>query len=146
MKPKQKNNENQKKKIINTTIRKPVTSPKTLLSGKWMIAEMSEWDKEFCDQEIKAYIAIKGNGGEFQFGLVCGNMDGEFINSPFGAVFDFTFLGNDECDETSGDGWLRTIDGKIANGEIRFHEGDKSSFTARKIMAKEKHSKKEAKK
>ncbi len=118
---------------------------KTLLAGKWRITGMEVWDKEDYDTYVKAHITINRNGmGEFKFCVVECDMNGEFKNTLEDAVFDFTFLGNDEMDETSGDGWLRTIDGKKAEGRIRFHDGDKSWFSARKIAVKERPSKKEA--
>ena len=133
----------QKKRPINSLTHKSAISPKALLSGKWRIVEMDMCGKKFTDEDVKAHISIHKDGsGEFQFGYVnADDMNGDFINTPFGAVFDFTFLGSDECDETSGDGWINTIDGKMAEGEIRYHEGDKSGFTARKINAKRKSGK-----
>lgn len=145
---KQKNDDDQKKRRSSLWAYKHPIHAKTLLAGKWHIIEMSGWDKEVIDEDVKAYISIQKNGsGEFRFCYVNGDdVNGEFKNSPYGAVFDFTFIGSDECDETSGDGWLRTIDGKIAEGQIRFHNGDKSGFRARKIITKEKNAIREAKK
>lgn len=95
---------------------------------------MTDFDRKDIDMEVKAHITIeRGGSGEFQFLLVHGNISGEFVHTPSGALFDFTWLGNDECDEASGDGWIRSMDGRKAEGKIRFHCGDTHPFQARKI-------------
>jgi len=45
---------------------------------------------------------------------------------------DFTFEGSDEGDQVSGRGWAK-IEGKQMVGQIVFHLGDESGFTAKKI-------------
>lgn len=75
-----------------------------------------------------AFIVFDGKGGgAFAFGCVTGQLHCRDI--PDGV--DFTWQGNDEMDEASGDGWAELQeDGAIA-GEIRFHNGDDSTFIAR---------------
>ncbi len=42
-------------------------------ADKWRITEMEQWDIEYMDMEVEAYIQIDPqNSGEFQFGLVSG--------------------------------------------------------------------------
>jgi hypothetical protein len=42
---------------------------------------MELWDEDYFNMEVQAYIQIKSNGiGEFQFGLVSGQIDGEIAN------------------------------------------------------------------
>ena len=49
-------------------------------SGKWRITEMEMWDRDYFDMEVEAYIQINANGsGEFQFGLVCGQIRGKCL-------------------------------------------------------------------
>ena len=106
-------------------------------SGTWRIVKMSNWDEEYCNMEVQAFINIKKSGaGEFQFGLVSGSMSGEFIQRDGDKIFDFTWEGSDECDESSGDGWMKIKKDGTAEGEIRFHEGDKSMFWAKKRDSK----------
>ncbi len=101
--------------------------------GKWRIIKMSEWDREYCDMEVKAYILIEGGGsGEFQFGLVSGSICGDFKKIHEECLFDFTWEGNEEYDAVSGDGWMEIRGNGTAEGEIRFHGGDKSMFWAKK--------------
>ncbi len=143
MKPKQKKNENQKKKLTNYLIYKPATSPKNLLAGKWRIIKMTDFNQKDVDEEVKAHIIIERGGcGEFQFILVRGDISGEFSQTQSGALFDFTWLGNDECDEASGDGWIHSMNGTKAEGKIRFHCGDTYEFQAKKIFPPKKHQRK----
>ena len=105
-------------------------------SGKWRITEMSEWDKEFCDMEVKAFIGIGiGGGGEFQFGLVQGSICGELKKRGDGRIFDFTWEGGDDSNEASGDGWMELLGSNTAQGVIRFHGGDSSRFLAKRKKA-----------
>ncbi|MDQ1318026.1 MAG: hypothetical protein QG588_1682, partial [Candidatus Poribacteria bacterium] len=47
-------------------------------TGTWHIYEMENWDEGYFNMEVQAYITIDSSyGGEFQFGLVYGNIDGE---------------------------------------------------------------------
>lgn len=101
--------------------------------GLWHIVKMSTWDKDYFNMEVRAYIKVeKSRSGEFQFGLVTGSIDGEFKKTAEGLVFDFTWAGSDECDEESGDGWMRISKDGTAEGELRIHNGDNSLFWAKK--------------
>jgi hypothetical protein len=101
-------------------------------SGKWRITEMEMWDSDYLDMEVEAYIKIDPNGsGEFQFGLVSGQIDGEVAKN--GERFEFTWDGSDECDPASGSGWLKVADKNLLNGRIKFHEGDSSDLVAKQI-------------
>lgn len=98
------------------------------LKGKWRITQMALWDRAFLDMLDPAYILFQGkDGGEFAFGCVTGQL--HCRNSSVGVTF--TWQGNDEMDEASGDGWAEIKpDGSLV-GEIRFHNGDDSTFVAR---------------
>jgi hypothetical protein len=49
-------------------------------TGTWHIYEMSNWDDEYFNMEVQAYIEIDEQGnGEFQFGLVHGYIDGDIV-------------------------------------------------------------------
>lgn len=102
--------------------------------GKWRITGMSDWDKEYCDMEVPAYIKIEKNlMGDFQFGLVSGQIDGRIVKRQGGEFFEFTWDGNDECDPASGSGWLMLKDDNIAEGEFKLHLEDDSAFKARRM-------------
>jgi len=99
------------------------------LIGKWRIIEMELWDKDFLDMMEPAYIAFDGKaGGEFAFGCVIGGL--HCRKAPDGV--EFTWEGNNEMDEASGDGWAELQKDGSLTGEIRFHNGDDSTFKARR--------------
>ena len=101
--------------------------------GKWHITKMSEWDNDYVNEEVQAFIAIEKSGsGEFHFGLVQGSMYGDFDKCDGHLIYDFTFDGSDECDPANGDGWMKVNPDGTAKGEIRFHMGDKSTFLAKR--------------
>ena len=67
--------------------------------GTWQIYEMEMWDEDYFNMEVQAYVRIDSEGlGEFQFGLVSGEIDGEIVEDGADERFEFTWEGNDECD------------------------------------------------
>ena len=95
--------------------------------GTWHITEMETWGDDYLNMEVQAYIRIRRDGsGEFQFGLVSGQIDGEVV----GDRFEFTWDGNDECDEASGSGWLEMESRNKLEGKIKIHHGDSSTLAA----------------
>jgi hypothetical protein len=101
---------------------------KVRLKGRWRIVETKLWDKDYLDMMEPAYIAFDGKtGGKFAFGCVTGNLHCRQTSSGIS----FTWEGNDEMDEASGDGWVKLRKDGSLKGEIRFHNGDDSTFKAR---------------
>jgi len=99
--------------------------------GTWHITEMEMWDEDYLNMEVQAYIRIRRDGsGDFQFGLVSGQIDGEVIKTADGDRFEFTWDGNDECDEASGSGWLEMESRNKLEGKIKIHHGDSSTLAA----------------
>lgn len=99
------------------------------LLGKWRITSMELWDAEFIDLLGPGYIRFDADGrGEFVFGAVQGGLD-----CHLGADdIHFTWEGSDEMDHACGDGDADLEEDGTLTGEIRFHHGDESSFTARR--------------
>jgi hypothetical protein len=103
------------------------------LIGLWHIYEMDMWDEDYFNMETQAYIEITPqNGGEFQFGLVTGSIDGDLEDNNGKERFAFTWDGADEMDEASGSGWLQLSSKDEVEGLIELHGGDRSTFKARK--------------
>lgn len=101
------------------------------LAGLWHIYEMEMWDESYLNMEVQAYIEIDEQGfGDFQFGLVTGQIDGELISDNSNLKLDFTWEGSDECDPASGSGWLKLKNKNQLEGKIKFHGGDSSMFLA----------------
>lgn len=95
--------------------------------GLWHITEMETWGDEYLNMKVHAYIRIRRDGGgDFQFGLVSGQIDEEVV----GDRFEFTWDGNDECDEASGSGWLEMESRNKLEGKIKIHHGDSSTLAA----------------
>jgi hypothetical protein len=98
------------------------------LTGKWRIVAMPDYEADFPDMVEPAYILFDGEGGgEFAFGCVTGSIYGA---GEANAV-EFIWDGNDEMDETSGDGWAELQSDGSITGQICFHRGDEANFTAR---------------
>ncbi|MBV8883814.1 MAG: hypothetical protein JO235_07415 [Chroococcidiopsidaceae cyanobacterium CP_BM_RX_35] len=103
-------------------------------AGTWHIYEMENWDEDYFNMEVQAYIEIDERGtGDFQFGLVTGQIDGEVVKDESGGKLEFTWEGGDENDEASGSVWLRLHDKDILEGKIKLHGGDSSLFLAKRV-------------
>lgn len=90
---------------------------------------MELWDAEFIDLLGSGYIQFDTDGrGEFAFGAVHGGLDCHFGSHSI----HFTWEGGDEMDHTCGDGDAELEDDGTITGDICFHLGDESSFTARR--------------
>src|SRR3954468_10460041 len=108
------------------------------LLGKWRIVEMALWDSDFLDLVEPAYIRFDARGrGEFVFGAVQGGLQCRYgparlhcRDAP--AVVRFTWQGSDEMDPVSGAGDAELDQDGLLTGEIRFHDGDDSTFEARR--------------
>jgi hypothetical protein len=99
--------------------------------GTWRITEMEQWDKDYIDEEVEAYIRFdKEEMGEFQFGCVRGVLDWEIVTGQGNARVDFSWEGDDEMHPVTGRGWARIEDNGGMFGRIAFHQGDRSWFRA----------------
>ena len=98
--------------------------------GNWRITEMEAWDAGYSDMAVPAHITIRNElTGEFQFGLVQGELDGRVETIDGTPRFDFSWSGFDENDPMSGRGWLRVESGQ-AEGRVFIHLGDDSGLKA----------------
>lgn len=98
--------------------------------GKWRITEMESWDADYFDMEVPAHLTIRKDlTGEFQFGLVQGELDGRVESNGDETRFEFSWSGFDENDPMTGRGWLQII-GDQAEGRIFMHLGDDSGLKA----------------
>ena len=98
------------------------------MKGKWRIVKMPDYTSDYPDMVEPAYISFDGKGGgQFTFGCVTGAIYG----AGDGNAIEFTWDGNDEMDDASGDGWAELQRNGALKGQICFHGGDKANFTAR---------------
>lgn len=102
--------------------------------GNWRITEMESWDADYFDMEVPAHITIRNDlTGEFQFGLVQGQLDGRVEPNRDAMRFEFSWSGFDENDPMTGRGWLQVI-GDQAEGRIFIHIGDDSGLKAERMQ------------
>lgn len=102
-------------------------------AGRWHITEMDMWDQDYLNMETQAYVEIEKAGiGDFQFGLVTGELEGEVARAGGVERLEFTWEGQDELEPVSGSGWIKLIDRTTAEGYIKFHEGDSSGFVLKR--------------
>lgn len=101
-----------------------------IIVGTWRIVWMEAWEADYLDMEVPAHITVRKDlTGEFQFGLVQGELEGRMEKVENTPRFDFSWSGFDENDSVSGRGWLR-IEGERAEGHLFFHLGEESGLKA----------------
>jgi hypothetical protein len=106
--------------------------PKSPFHGRWRIVSMSEWDEEYLDEEVEAFIEFdEKDGGSFQFGYVQGQIDGRTTSREGNPAVEFSWEGGDGADGTplTGRGWA-ILQGNELHGMIFIHLGDDSEFEA----------------
>lgn len=68
---------------------------------------MEVWDADYVDMEVPAYLTIRKDlTGEFQFGLVQGDLDARVSILDGVACVAFSWSGFDENDPMRGRGWM----------------------------------------
>ena len=98
--------------------------------GKWRIVEMEVWDQDYVDMEVPGFFRIGSDGtGQFQFGLVCGDIDGRVEQYGHASRFDFSWSGQEDNDPACGRGWAVIEKGEFI-GRIYLHLADDSAFRA----------------
>jgi len=94
------------------------------IRGRWRVVETPGYDMAVAG----AYILFDEDGGEFAFDCLTGSIhlasDGEAV--------EFDWQGNDEMEQTSGDGWAELQDDGSLEGEICLLNGDNIPFIPRR--------------
>ena len=73
--------------------------------GRWRITEMEQWDRNYCDMEVPAFIEFRPDGfGEFQFGLVWGDVDHRLTERDNRPAVEWSWDGTDENGPCCGRG------------------------------------------
>lgn len=99
--------------------------------GTWHIYEMELWNEDYFNTERQAYVTVGPDlVGEFQFGLISGQMDCMIDNEL--DVLAFSWEGIDEMEPMFGSGWIRLKGPNEVDGKIIIHLGDRSGFKARR--------------
>ena len=117
-----------------------MTKGEQRIFGRFRITHMEEWDQDFVDAEMPGFIRFDPDDmGEFHFGYVHGSMDCEQTERDDKPAVEWSFEGNDEMHTTSGRGWAILQDDETLVGELLFHRGDSSGFTAKRMQGEEVH-------
>ncbi len=102
--------------------------PRSPFVGRWRIVSMSQWEDEYLDEEVEAYIEFDDRGGgSFQFGYIQGVLD--YRDGQL--AVEFSWEGGDGADGTplTGRGRARLKDEGLF-GIFAIHMGDESDFEA----------------
>jgi uncharacterized protein YndB with AHSA1/START domain len=122
--------------VLSAAGQRPGTDPQEdsrKYEGLWHITARELWDKDYLNMEVQAFIRItRDGGGAFQFGRVCGQSDGEVVETAAGERFAFTWEGNDEGDPASGSGWLEMTAKNELEGKLTIPHGASSALAVRR--------------
>jgi hypothetical protein len=106
--------------------------------GLWHITSMEEWDDDYVNEEVQAFIECEKEGtGHFQFGYVSGYMDWRQATRDGVPAIEWSWEGGDGADGTplTGRGWAKLEEDEL-HGIIVIHLGDESGFVAKRAVAK----------
>lgn len=94
------------------------------VQGRWRVVATPGYDMAVAG----SYVLFAKDGGEFTLDCLTGAIDG----ACDGDAVAFTWEGNDEMEEASGDGWAELQEDGSLQGEINLHNGDDIPFIARR--------------
>jgi hypothetical protein len=104
----------------------------SLIEGQWRIVETELWDQETLDLVVPAYMRFdRGGLGEMELIAIGASIDYRVEQRDGAFVLEFSWSGFDEMDATSGRAWA-LIDGDTIRGKLFIHQGDESTFVARR--------------
>ncbi len=99
-------------------------------AGTWRITDMSGWDAEARDMLVPATVEFKSSGqGVMRFIAVDAFLDCRFD----GDRVDFSWMSFDDTDPSAGRGWATIDDDGCLRGMIFIHDGDESTFEAKRM-------------
>src|SRR5438309_11954068 len=106
------------------------SKPMSPFLGRWHITSMSNWDEDYVNEEVRAYIEfVPSQAGDFKFGYVRGGIDYRNVVRDGKPGVEFSWDGNDEMDPALGRGGAVRDDDRL-KGMIFFHQGHESEFAA----------------
>lgn len=115
-----------------TTKKSPKKQAANPFKGRWRIIWMEQWEQDYVDEEVEGFFEFgAGNRGNFQFGLVRGDIDYRLDTRDGKPAIEFSWEGSDEMDSVQGRGWA-IVDGNELSGVIFFHQGDDTEFKAKR--------------
>ena len=110
--------------------RQPV--PANPFAGTWRIFETEVWDREALDLLGEAHLRFgRGQLGSLQMIAIEAGVDYRIVKREGVPHVEFSWSGFDDMHPASGRGWAR-LDGTTLRGQIFIHQGDVSTFAARR--------------
>jgi len=101
--------------------------------GRWRIREMDEWDRDYLDLVVPAFLEFRADGqGAFQFGTVAGFIDYRVVQRGADVAVEWSWEGRSDTDPACGRGWAKIEAGHLA-GKIFIHQSDDSGFRAVRV-------------
>ncbi len=103
-----------------------------MVEGRWRIVETGVWDQEALDLVVPAHITFDRQGlGEMQLIAIGASIDYRLEDRSGVPIVEFSWSGFDEMDPTSGRAWA-SVEGDTMRGKLFIHQGDESSFIAKR--------------
>jgi hypothetical protein len=100
--------------------------------GNWRIMATEVWDRQALDLVAPAMLSLKPKGvGQVALIAIEAQLDYRVVMRDGLPGIEFSFQGFDEGDEVIGRGWA-ILQGDQLRGRLFFHQGDDSSFAARR--------------
>jgi hypothetical protein len=100
--------------------------------GRWRITEMELWAAEDLDLLGPARLTLSRDGsGEMSFVAAEVGLDYRVVERDGQPAIECSFDGSDEGDRISGRGWA-VLESDALHGRVFIHQGDESSFVARR--------------
>lgn len=104
--------------------------PKNPFLGTWRIVHMDEWDNDYLDLVVPAFLKVeKDNSGSFQFGTVQGWLDHRLSSMDGQPRLEWSWEGLNDNDQGCGRGWA-VLEGTGLKGHLFIHGSDDSAFMA----------------
>ena len=95
---------------------------------------MEQWDQDYIDLVVPGYFDFrKARTGDFQFGVVEGEIDYKIELTGEQQRLEFSWMGQSEYDPEAVRGWAVINDQNKLFGKIYFHMGDDSWFKATRL-------------
>jgi len=102
---------------------------KCQIIGRWRIIEADIWDRDYLDLCGPAAITIGEEGhGEIAFGAMEAGLDVEYSRLSVA----FSWIGSDEGDEVSGEGYAELLDDGSIEIEFAYRNGDEAVLKAKR--------------
>ena len=114
--------------------------PKNWIEGRWFIESMTEWDRDYIDEEVRGYFEFDTkDSGDFQFAYVQGQIDYRLGERDGKTAVEFSWDGHAEMDAAQGRGWL-VQEGDKLKGMFYFHDSDESGIVLKREPEKKRPS------